>query len=237
MIDERSNKKSIRERVLEAVKGGDIKMKPKWHFVLRAVLGIIGACILLFAILYLASFIIFILRRTGVWFVPVFGSRGWFEFLLALPWLLILLSLAFIAVLEVFVRKYSFAYRRPMLYSVLTILFLAIVGGFVVASTPLHGRIFRYAEEHQLPFARPFYRQFGDRGFENIHPGKVTGVTQNGFTIQSRGGEALTVVVTSATRLPLGGGFEAGDFVVVFGERASNTVQAFGVRKITEMEE
>lgn len=222
------------EQILDAIKSGHVKMRPKWHFILKAILIAVGGSLLGLTVLYLVSFIFFILRHTGVWFVPIFGLRGWYEFLFSLPWLLIALALIFIIILELLVRHYAFAYRRPLLYSSLAIVLVVVVGGLVVASTPFHRSLFEDAEQDRLPLAGPIYRQFGRQAFQQIHPGLITATTSTGFLITDRRGRLLQIVLTPRTRLPFGEDFAIGDVIVVFGPEDNKMVQAFGIQEIDE---
>ena len=231
MTDTRSNK-ALQERILSAIKSGQVKMRPKWHFVFRAALATIGAMLLLLTLLYLASFILFILRQTGVLFVSTFGLRGAFAFLIHLPWLLIFFVLVFVVVLEILVRRYSFAYRRPLLYSAFVILLLVLVGGYIVEASHVHRRISMYARDRSVPFARGLYRGYGEQRFRNIHPGDITEFLGNGFRLRTRRAEDLNVIITPRTRIPFDAKFIVGDRVVVFGERKDDTIAAMGVRKV-----
>lgn len=227
-------KTTLRDKVLDAIHSGRVKMRPRWHFVLKTILAISGTAIVLLALLYLASFILFILRQTGVWFVPAFGFRGVVTFLFSLPWLLILISVIFVVILEILVRRYAFAFRRPLLYSVLGIVLFVILGSFVVARTSFHRGVFRYAQSHQLPVAGPLYREFGMHRMRQVHPGTIRELTDQGFILENPSGETLVIVISPQTRLPFGFDFGEGDAVVVFGERDNDTVRAAGIRKIDE---
>ena len=138
----------------------------------------------------------------------------------------------FVIILEILVRRYSFAYRRPLLYSVAGVTLLVIVGGYVVAGTSFHGRMFRYAERNELPLVGGFYREYGHQRFRNIHKGLVEEAAENKLVIKDRRGEILTVLMTPETRLSSGADFLKGDLVVVFGNRDDHTVRALGIRKI-----
>ena len=61
-------------------------------------------------------------------------------------------------------------------------------------------------------------------------------MTAQGFILQTRRGETLTVVVAPETRLPDNAHFSAGDSVVVFGAQQDNmlTVHAKGIKKVEE---
>jgi len=56
----------------------------------------------------------FFLREGGAWYAPAFGGRGWFVLLHSAPLLLLFLVAVFALILEILVRKYSFAYRAPL---------------------------------------------------------------------------------------------------------------------------
>ena len=227
-------KKSLREYVLGVIERGEVKMRPKWHFAFRAALYATGGIVLLLILIYLVSFIAFVLRQTGVLFEPSFGSRGWFAFFGSLPWILVLLSAAFIVILEILVRRYAFAYRRPLLYTALAIILIAIAGGTLVSQTRLHGRLFQYAREDRLPvpFAGRMYRGFGGQRFMDIHRGAILEVGEGGFVLDDVRGGTSSIAVSPMTRMPPDGPLSAGESVIIFGEREGEIIRAFGVRRI-----
>lgn len=231
-MNNENNNQPIREKVLEIIKNGKVTMKPKWHFIFRTSLAVIGGMIIILVLLYLISFVIFILHQTGVWFMPVFGSEGWHELFNSLPWILVILSITFIIVLEILVRHYSFGYGQPLFYSAIGIIAIVIAGGIIIACTPLHNRLFKYAEENKLPFAGGFYRGFGLQHLDNVQLGTIIEITSDGFIIWNRQNEKLNVVISRKTRFPLGMDFERGDAIVIFGKRDDHTVQATGIREV-----
>lgn len=219
---------SIHEQVEAAIKEGSVRMKPRWHFVLRGTLAVLGGVIIALLLLYLVSFIIFALRQTGVAVVPAFGLRGWLSFARHLPWLLIVFSLIFILLLELFVRRYQFAYRRPLFISALAIIGIVVAGGFVVANTSLHPQLLRYAQQHRLPVGERMYRDLDERRLADIYRGIIVATTSQGFIIEDRQGTS-SILLTSSTRQPRERELLPGDFVVIFGDFASGTVTAVGV--------
>lgn len=223
---------SIKEKVLSAIAEGKIKMQPRWRFVLRAALLLLGLVLATSVLLYLASFLVFILRRSGAWFAPVFGLRGLVVLLLSLPWVLVAVSIIFVILLELLVRRYAFAYRRPLLFTVLGIVMLAVIGGVVVESSHFHEGLEFFARQHRVPLADSLYRQYGQTRPSNIAAGVITEKTAEGFRIKNRREEIINVVISPQTRFPLGTDFTEGDTVVVLGERGEGGIQASGIRKI-----
>lgn len=231
-MENNEKEKTIEESILATIKSGQLKMRPRWHFVLKTILAALGGVILVLTLLYLASFIIFALRQTGVLFVPAFGIEGWFAFFTHLPVVLIILLLIFIIILEILVRHYSFAYRRPLLYSVLGISILVFVGALAVANSSFHGGLSKYADNNKDTFVGRFYGDYGRQRFVDVHRGIITETIDNGFLMINKRDEVLTIVISRRTRLPFGADFSIGDIVVIFGHRDGNAVQAFGIQEI-----
>lgn len=227
-------KKSIKKLVLEKIESGKTAMKPKWHFALKAVLAGTGIFIFFLLSLFVFSFIVFALHKSGAWFVPAFGSRGIGGLFSAIPWVLVGAGIIFIVVLEVLARKYAFAYRKPLLYSVVGIVVLVISGGLAVSATRMHDSFSRFVMEKDIPFAGPIYKEFHMKRFPDVHPGIVREIKESGFLLENELGGIYDVFVTRATRFPFGSEIEGGDSVVVMGERKENVIRAFGVRRVDE---
>lgn len=230
-MEQQDHNKSIKDQILESIETGKVAMKPRWHFVMRAALLIVGTVLASLALLYVVSFAVFMLRESGALFAPTFGLRGLEEFLLSLPVLFVILALVFIVVLEVLVRRYEFAHRKPLVYSVLGITLLVVIGGIVIDRVHIHEGLFRHAQEGSLPFGGPLYRKFGEPSHRNVIVGTITETTDSGFSMYSHHREVFMVVVTNNTDLPTKELVEQ-DFVAVFGPRQQNIIQAVGIKKL-----
>jgi hypothetical protein len=221
---------SLRDNVLKVIESGRIKMRPKWQFVTQTILFIIGIILVVFTMLFLASFIVFMLRQTGVWFVPGFGLQGFGVFLASLPWVLVVIAVIFIGLLEILIRRYSFIYGQPLMRSAFGVIALAVIGGIIIGFTSFHQNLFDRAENGQLPFAGPLYEQFGQPP-QNVTVGKITQITDAGYQIQGPRGENFSVVVTPGTQLPPENNLKIGDLIVILGQRQQGNIQAIGIQK------
>ena len=227
------NKKLLlNKKIINEIKNGQFKMKSKMYFVLRTVLFSLITLFTALFVIFFISFIIFILKTSGVWFLPSFGFGKIGILFTSLPWLLILTALILIIVLELLVKKFSFAYRRPILYSILAILFFVILGNFIVFKTPMHDDLFLRAQKGKLPIAGDFYRDFGAPNFSQVHNGIVFEIVDNGFDLETFRGEILNVVIDSKTNFSSDGDIRKNDRVLVLGERKNEVIEAVDIRKI-----
>lgn len=220
-------KKSIKDKVSEAIQSGEVKMRPKSDFLIKGVLMLLGAVVVLFILMYLVSFIIFALQRTGLWIVASFGFKGFVTFVLALPWLLLLIALLLFIILELFLKRYSFNYRRPLLYSIIFIFLIIAAGSFVVAGSSFHQSLSKKAVEEELPFFGPFYRGFAVERFRDIYQGEITAINEDSFLLKDLNGEIFTVLANGSLA-----NLQIGDKVTVFGKRDDMTIHALGIKKI-----
>jgi hypothetical protein len=232
MINQR--KKSISGNVLDKIQSGRIKMRPKIYFILKSIFIVISIFIIALFILYLISFITFSMRASGAWYLLPFGSPGIKATFTLAPWLLISLGVVLIIVLEILVKHFSFAYRRPVLYSLLVIMIFAFLGSSVIGKTKLHSGLFQRAQEGRLSVIGEMYRNFGMPKLKNVHRGIVSEITDSGFFIETPRGEILTIIIAAETHFPSEAAVQGGDAVVVLGERENSTIHAFGVREIND---
>ena len=233
---------NIREKIMAHIKKGPVQMRPRWHFVLFSSFALTGIAILLLSMLYVVSLIIFFLRKSGVWYTPGFGARGWFSFLHAAPGMLLILLFVFAVLLELLVRKYSFVYRKSLFVTLAGIVGLVAVGGIGLASTSLHNHLESEAHHGRLP---PPFGMWYDKSARPPHPDDVhrgvvimriprdATIPATSLIIFSDEEGTSTIMLTSQTRFPYGEDFADGDILVVIGDKiGTGTLRAYGVREI-----
>ena len=219
---------SVKQEILNAIASGKTAMRPKWHFILTGGLFITGTLIALAATICIASLIVFSLRETGAWSAPLYGIRGIMPFLRALPATLITLSLVFVVILETLVRRYSFAYRAPLLYSLIVLAGIITAASIVIA--PFHRTPFRAARHGHLPIGGQFYRRFGVGRAQNVRHGTIESLTAGGFVLQDIEDATSLVHISPETRMPENTVLNVGGAITVFGTEEDGAIHANGVR-------
>lgn len=231
----------LNKEILSRIKEGKVAMKSRGFFVLQTLLGVLGVFILSLCLIFLVSFILFGLRKSGVMLAPGFGPQGFLLFAMSLPWMLILVSVAFLGVLEILIRKYSFVYKKPILYSFAGIILATILVTLVLPSFAIHNSVFRaYRPERgarpgDMPTVGRFYRDFGMPRSPDLLRGVVVDFSTGTLILATEDGATSSVIFSDLTKIFPGTTIGTGDELLIFGPRStSGIIQAFGVRGISD---
>lgn len=227
------DKSDIRAQVMEAIRAHRIEARPRWHFFLVSLAGVLVLAIIAISLLYVASLSLFILREHGLLVVPAFGWRGIAALVRSLPWLVLGLFAVLALMFGSIMRRYGALYRRPAIISLAFVLFLAVLAGFLVAKTPFHRQLAADAREGRLPspvgmlYAEPFRTH----GAPDMYVGTIVATVPDGFlAVVDDGDQLVHVIITRRTILPAGADFGVGERIMTIGDTvATDTLEAFGV--------
>jgi hypothetical protein len=220
----------IKQKLIEQIKAGDVAMKPRWHFVLKTALMVVGTVLTVLMAVYLLSLVLYLLVQSGLVYAPQFGGRGLGMFLGSFPWLLVLLLLAFLGLFFVLVKQYAFSYHQPLIYSIVGVAVFVLLASFAIHQTTMHERLHPLMERYPAVGAAYKAARAGEIG--GVVAGEVQRSTETGFIIKTIADKELEVIVTSETKHRRGQFWQAGDRVLVFGERSADgrEITAFGIR-------
>ena len=215
------------QSILAEIRARGLHMRPRWHFSLRTTLSLLTVfCVFLVAI-YLTSLVVFVIRESGLSFAHRFGYRGWTEFLLSFPWLLVIGSLVFLAVLEELLCRYSFVYKRPLLYSMGALVVILTLASVIVDLDGIHPQIRTFSNAHGIPIYDAFTQPPFGRPSHFFH-GQIIRTASGTITILKEGG--MPVHVDIETMMP-DNDSSTDTPVVIFGETVNGQFRAYGVSR------
>ncbi len=226
--------RNTREIIIEKIKAGEVVMRPRWHFACQTIFWTLGLIVVSLVALYLTSFLMFVLHSSGMRFMPLFGYRGIAFAVISSPWVLISATFLFVAVLYVLVRKFSFSYRKPVVYSLLATVFGVLLVSTMIHFLEIHSRMYTFSERHSIPGISKMYQSL-PLPPEGVYAGRVSRiVSESTFIVQNKS-EEVTVFVDAMTKMPKSE-IREGLFVVIFGNKNKEQaeIQAFGVRIVSD---
>jgi glucan phosphoethanolaminetransferase (alkaline phosphatase superfamily) len=154
-----SNDNTIQEEVLNAIKEGKLNMRPKWHFILKAILRALSIIILFFALVYLLNFIGLVTHEKDFNLLDL-SPRGMRAFMTAVPWVIVLLSMSLLSIFYILIKKYSFVYKKPIVYGFFGLIFFVLFIGFVIHIFDMNYRFARFGEGARTPILGPMHKYY-----------------------------------------------------------------------------
>ena len=220
---------------MEDIRCGKLRQRPRSYFWLKTILGLAATFSLVLLATGILAFIFYIFKINGFLNIPYFGFKGWRDFILSVPALLLALAVVFAAAAFNFLCRYPVSYRRPLIYVVGALMAIMAVGlSVIVYVTPLRRAVFYALEGSQVPVMSDFYRAYRDYHPRNLTMGRVVAITGSGIRVNTDDRETVEVVFGPQTSIYLSGGkqeLEAGDYVLVHGKREGKIIGAYVVEE------
>jgi len=226
-------KEQLKKQILQQIDAGKTVMKPRWHFVLKGVAISLGIILLACFMLFLTSFVFFVLQQTGMSYAPTLGFGGVFIFFRSLPWVIILLAVLLFIVLEYLVQRYSFAYRKPIIVLVIVLVLFTVFGSALIARNTIHQRIATFSEQREGSRVGGLYNM-AHKVPKDFHVGVVVEVLDTDTFVlkKQREDEVVQVLISEETRIKNKKALVSGVRVIVLGENVAGVIDAKGVRVI-----
>jgi hypothetical protein len=224
----------LKTKILHIVSKENIKMIPRWKFVLYSTLGIIGIIFAFLLALFTGSLVLFVLSKYGFLDMSFFDFIGTLHALNAIPALLLVATVLLLILIEVISRNYTFSFRRPLGITLLAITSVTVVISFAISKTGVHEIIRDYARSHHLDIMSRAYdrpRDFRREDGMTVVRGLVIETSTTTATVRIFNGDMLVVEGTTT-----GEGFskpEVGSDVVVFGKFNGKIFEVTSIRVAT----
>ncbi|MFH0740118.1 MAG: hypothetical protein V1819_03450 [bacterium] len=133
----------ISQKVIEKIKAGKVKMKPRSLFIFQAIVLVLLAISAMALAIFFTSFTGFALK-----------VKGYSPFLMV-----VVLGVAlFIILAWALSKKFSVFYKKPLLLGLAIILISVAMVSLAVFLTPLHQKIMEYTQLRNLPIISPLYQ-------------------------------------------------------------------------------
>ncbi len=223
---------SFKDSILEKIGSDEVKMRSKLYFILKKAFNVLAIVLIFLLAIYLISFLIFSLNRSGVWQLTGFGIKGIGLFFKTFPWQIVVLIGLGLILVELFVKKLSLVYRKPLLYSIVIVLVLSLLGGWTFSMTSVHPSLFKKAQKHQLLIGGGFYKGFASPDSKEITKATILEKTNQGYKAKLESGQEIAVVVDGQTKTKPQDIIEEGDEVIILGKLEDNTIKAWGIKEL-----
>ncbi len=228
---------SFKQKILEKIETGEVKMRSKTFFFLRVSFLVVLAVMVFVLSVLLVSYILFSLKAAGHLYLLGFGFRGFYEFLLVFPWFVLIIDILLLVFFDWLVKRWKLGYHSPIIYLFSGSVVLIVLLGSIVDRTSFHQSMMYRAENRNLPMMSSFYNGLRKSHREyGIFRGFVTAIDMNTFTIKHSdydidSDDGLSRVVMP-TNFDVRAILQVGDQVFIAGDVVNGEIRAYGIRKL-----
>ncbi len=223
----------LKTKILHTLSKENIKMIPRWKFVLYSSLGIIGIIFAFLLAVFAGSLFLFVLSKYGFMYMSFFDLITTVRALNLIPILLLVMTVFLLIVIETISRNYTFSFRKPLALTLLLFTSLTVVISFVLSQTGMHQYIRDYAKSHHMDMVSRAYNRprpwKGENGVTVIR-GEVIKTSTTTATVRLFDGSTLTVYASTTAN-----GFskpEVGSDIVIFGKFFGDRFQIMSIELI-----
>lgn len=228
---------TLKDKIMEEIEKEHITPHSKIFFFLKTAVMVSSAVIFLFFILYVVSFLLFALSKSGILLLSPFGFFGIMTILNDLPWKIVFLALVSTLGLLLLTKNAFSIYRVPLLYLFLGVIGFVGVTGLIVAKTDLHSTVLRGLRGAPPFGGRDFPERYTRPEMHRISVGRlVSSSTGAMFLIVKEDGRMLEIRTDRGTQFIGREDIQTGDEVLIFGDTQDTFVHAKAIREIKENE-
>lgn len=126
--------KNITDEVMKKIRGGEVKMKPKYYFIIGSVLSFLGLVSSIITSVFLVALTRFAFRSR-------FSIRAEYKFdqmLSEFPWWAPILAVVFLFVGIKLIRRYDFSYKKNFVYVAIWLVLAVFTAGLIFDMTGLN---------------------------------------------------------------------------------------------------
>jgi len=160
------SKSKINKNIMSQIKSGQLKMKPRWYFVLGSILTLLGLLGITFAVIFLTNLTIFLLNRPG--FVNSFR----FDYLLnSFPLWVPTGAIIGMIIGLILLKRYDFSYRHNFRIILIFIIAAIISSSYLLNSLGLNQNLSTHTPLREL------YKQLDPKSSSQqpTNPGRGSG--------------------------------------------------------------
>jgi hypothetical protein len=208
--------------VMKKIREDKVRVQPKWQLMMGSFLVAFGLITGMLLTMYLLSLSWYLIQMHSSWSYLWFGDRGLKAFYQSFPFLYLLLALlSFVLGIKI-ITTYDFSYKVKWQYWM-----VGLIMGILVAEVGIGAlRVNQKLANHNL--MKTFYMEYKDR--QTWYKAEVEKVELQQMLVTPMGRpKKMMVKWGEFTRLPYGGGFHSGQWIIVVGDWQGEEFVAEGI--------
>jgi succinate dehydrogenase hydrophobic anchor subunit len=217
------NNKTDIENILNKIKSDEVKMTSKQFFLMKWLTLMVTSVFFLFLAFYIFAYVTFLFIDNGLMSIPLSAQGGLFEFLVEIPWTLVVLGLVSIFLFSITSKTFYKIYRKPFLTFFFLILIIIMISHIIFVESGIMRYVKQEAYEMHVQLVPTKFLDFRDSQTGTLFVGYVVSTTSNSVIIRDRRNALEEVFVAEGINL---NDLLVGALINAYGIKVDGKVQA-----------
>ncbi len=217
---------NIKQNILDKIKNEEVKMTSKKFFFLKWMTLLITSLFFLILGIYILAYVSFLFVDNGLVYIPLFSESGIVDFIVEVPWTLVILGLFSVFLFSITSKTFYKIYRKPFLTFFFSILMIIVLSHLILVETGGMKYLKEEAYSQKFQLVPSKFLQFRTSQSGSLLVGYVVGTTSSSLIIRDRQNQLEEIISTEALDY---NSFSVGQLVNAYGQRVDGK---FSVKSI-----
>jgi len=185
----------MENKILQKIKDGEVKMTSRRFFFLKWTTLFITSVFFLILTVYIFAYVTFLFVDNGLIYIPVLTYVGLADFIVEVPWTLVLLGLASLFFFSITSKTFYRLYRRPFITFFFSILIIIMITHIIFVESGAMRRVKQEAYSLNMQLVPDKFLEFRNSQTGTLYVGRVIATTTNSIVIVTRTREMIELFV------------------------------------------
>lgn len=220
------NDTNLQNNILDKIKNNEVKMTSKKYFFMKSLTLLITSVFFLVLAIYILAYVIFLFVDNGLIYIPLFSESGIVDFIIEVPWTLVILGLLSVFLFSITSKTFYKIYRKPFLTFFFSILMIIILSHLILVETGGMKYLKEGAYKQKLNLVPAKFLQFRSSQTGSILVGYVVSTTTETLILRDRQNQLVELTGIEPLQINV---FFVGQLVNAYGQKVNGK---FSVKSI-----
>lgn len=220
---------NIKQNILDKIKNEEVKMTPKQFFFMKWLTLFITSIFFLVLAIYSIAYVIFLFVDNGLMQIPLFSESGIVDFMIEIPWTLVLLGLISVFLFSITSKTFYKIYRKPFLTFFFSIFMIIVLSHLILLETGGMNYLKEEAYKQKLSLVPQKFLQFRSSQTGSLLVGYVVSTTTDSIIVRDRQSQLIELIPEKALEI---NSFSTGMLINAYGQKTNELFYAKSIEII-----
>jgi hypothetical protein len=222
----------LKQSILNKIKKDEVKMTPKQFFFMKWLTLLITSIFFLGIAIYIFAYVTFLFVDNGMMAIPLSTESGLINFIIEVPWSLVVLGLVAIFFFSVTSKTFYRIYKKPLITFFFSILIIIMLSHIIFVETGAMNYIKLQAYREHISLVPGKLLQFRDSQTGTIFSGYVISASSTALIMRDKRDNIFEVVYDNPNSSFDFNKISTGTEINVYGARENDFVRAESIEII-----